>query len=311
MKDSIPVLGKTNDTLIYSNLIPDYSGDYYALVIGDCGIDSTNAFQLLVKDSSRIITVPEIYDVCKGDSVVIDFDNSGYNNNFQWYYSGKALMDSTTEQLRFRSIQDEHNGYYKLFVSGDCNSVMSDSVEVVVNENVNIVSQPEDMSFICSNPGDIQFILEATGRDLTYQWFKDGTLLSESSNYKGVNNDTLKIIDPACGTLIGNYSCMVSSFCGQVESEPAALNIDNTGTEDFSLKTKYSVFPNPFNDEIFVSGFDGTIGLRMYNTQGAIVRNIRSISADQKINVQDLIPGIYFVRISTSTKNYVFRIAKQ
>ena len=75
--------------------------------------------------------------------------------------------------------------------------------------------------------GDVvHFTCTSSGSDpLSYEWWKDGTILSESSRVRGSNSSTLTI-SPVESADFGNYSCRVNNPVNSMLSEPAVL----TGT---------------------------------------------------------------------------------
>jgi hypothetical protein len=53
----------------------------------------------------------------------------------------------------------------------------------------------------------------ATGTNLTYQWKLNGTSLTTSSTYTGVQSNTLTINNPSTTLNGGYYTCVVSGYC--------------------------------------------------------------------------------------------------
>ncbi|WP_418513841.1 T9SS type A sorting domain-containing protein [Corallibacter sp.] len=78
----------------------------------------------------------------------------------------------------------------------------------------------------------------------------------------------------------------------------ANINIDETlGTDSFQLREKHiTVFPNPSSDYIKISGLTTSESYSVYNLLGAEVKR-GTIVADEKINIQNLKNGVYFVKL--------------
>ena len=69
----------------------------------------------------------------------------------------------------------------------------------------------------------VNFTCEASGSDpITYQWLKDGTVLTESGRVRGTNSTTLTI-SPVESEDFGDYSCNVSNAVNSLLSGPALL----------------------------------------------------------------------------------------
>ncbi len=90
----------------------------------------------------------------------------------------------------------------------------------------------------------------------------------------------------------------VTSFT--VSSEGSVFGFDNLiigtalSTDDFALKT-IKIFPNPSTNFIQVSGLSEAENYKIYTILGTQVLN-GNVSDDEKIDVQNLIKGLYFLQ---------------
>ncbi len=73
-------------------------------------------------------------------------------------------------------------------------------------------------------PGtDVSFSCDAAGDDLTYSWFKDTVLLTDSEDeISGATTPTLTVLNVMDPSDEGSYSCMVLNDVGMDSSDPAA-----------------------------------------------------------------------------------------
>lgn len=82
------------------------------------------------------------------------------------------------------------------------------------------------------------------------------------------------------------------------------------GTEDFNLRNSIRLFPNPANDILNIeNNSEETItSLKIYNNNGALIKEIKEYQKMTAISVADLQTGIYFVKIGLNDKikNYKF-----
>ena len=69
----------------------------------------------------------------------------------------------------------------------------------------------------------VSFTVTACGKNLSYQWRKDGQDLSDSGEYSGSATSMLSI-KSFSHELEGNYSCIVKNSGGEIESEKAKLS---------------------------------------------------------------------------------------
>jgi beta-glucosidase len=75
--------------------------------------------------------------------------------------------------------------------------------------------------------------------------------------------------------------------------EDETSNIHETG-----LQKRYSIFPNPVNDEFQIKGLlvEDRLDISIFNTQGKQVKKV-NMHREEKVDVRNLNPGFYFVRI--------------
>ena len=84
-----------------------------------------------------------------------------------------------------------------------------------------ITSQPDNVTVVEGNSAI--FTVEATGDGLTYQWLKDGSVLTEETGrLEGVNTETLTVLGVTF-TDDGNYTCLVSNGADDSEASSAAF----------------------------------------------------------------------------------------
>lgn len=103
------------------------------------------------------------------------------------------------------------------------------------------------------------------------------------NNTYGTWVENVALTNGECG---GNLTATNSVMTGDVHSS-------NLATSD-ATKAKVQLFPNPVTDFITVSGVESAQTLHIFNVSGQLVRNEKF---SQKINVSDLKPGVYVLRI--------------
>ena len=70
---------------------------------------------------------------------------------------------------------------------------------------------------------NIEFSIEATGKNLQFQWQKDCSDLMDSGKYRGIYTDTLHIVAVE-GSDEGDYGCLVKNDVGRLFSDEALLS---------------------------------------------------------------------------------------
>jgi hypothetical protein len=73
-----------------------------------------------------------------------------------------------------------------------------------------------------------------------------------------------------------------------------------------------SVFPNPFTDQIIISGFDGKANVSITDISGRKIADYTNLVANQVISdLAGLIPGIYFLKIENEGSVFTQKLVKR
>ncbi|SFZ93605.1 Por secretion system C-terminal sorting domain-containing protein [Flaviramulus basaltis] len=80
-------------------------------------------------------------------------------------------------------------------------------------------------------------------------------------------------------------------------------------TEDFKIKdvNKIFIYPNPSNNDLFVSGLNEDTSVNIYNITGQHITTHELTANSNEIKVSNLVNGIYFIKI----KQYTYQFIKQ
>ncbi len=190
---------------------------------------------------------------------------------------------------------------------------------ISVNVAPDITIQPVTPDTVIAGSGTAAFIVGASGNDLIYQWQEfigSWNDLNDGGYFSGVFTTELSIVDPPI-TMNGNrYRCIVSNNC-----EPQAIS-DGLAT---LLVTDYSAIesnmhnevifisanPNPCRDETFISYRllqAGDIYIEILDLSGTVKFSLDESKStpgnyQSKINTNQLLPGLYLVRIRLNVNN--------
>ncbi|MBK7966016.1 MAG: T9SS type A sorting domain-containing protein [Bacteroidetes bacterium] len=128
-----------------------------------------------------------------------------------------------------------------------------------------------------------------TGSNWTYQWYKDGVLLS------GATADSL-VVDST-----GDYTVQTSDgFCSLTSPITDVLVVNCSGIAENGNQLFYKVYPNPSRDVITLENmeYQKIDRIQISDIMGRIVKTISNINAQQmEISVSDLSNGIYHITI--------------
>lgn len=133
-----------------------------------------------------------------------------------------------------------------VYNSNGCST--SDAVVVTVTgTNMPYINIQPQTKIVKTGDMYIKFLLQASGANLTYQWYKDNVALTNTSNIYGATQDTLRIITVGASNA-GDYFCIVSNAGGKDTSDIAKLIINDT---------TYTIFAG--NDVSICSGTSTTL----------------------------------------------------
>jgi hypothetical protein len=136
---------------------------------------------------------------------------------YQWKKDGSAISGETASTLDISSAMMSSAGTYTVDVIGTCGTVTSANAVVTINVVTAISAQPVDAT-ICEN-GTVAVSVSATGTGLTYQWLKDGSVVS------GAMASTLNITS-ATTSNSGVYTVNVTGMCGILTSTGATVTVN-------------------------------------------------------------------------------------
>ncbi len=194
----------------------------------------SKAATLAVLSGPQILTQPEDEIVGVGEKAVFSLEATGSGLTYQWQYRSSAsgswksttFSGNKTDTLTV-TAKDYHDGYqYRCRIKDDnSETVYSDAVTLTVCPEPEIVGQPADQTVEAGKV--VYFGVEATGKDLTYQWqYRTSSTGSwKSTTFTGAKTDTLRVTvkDYHDGY---QYRCRVRDLLNvTVYSQPATLTV--------------------------------------------------------------------------------------
>jgi hypothetical protein len=217
-------------------------------------VTTTSNFGVINVDSSQC--APAItqqptptQSVAPGSQVMLSVVANGFGNplSYQWRKGGAPLADganisgSLTPTLTISPTMAGDGGSYDVRVSMvACGGVPASTISSpgVVNIDTSqcapaITQQPNpSQSVAAGTPVTLSVVVNGFGQPLTYQWRKDGALLTDGSDFSGSATPTLTI-SPAVAADAGSYDVLVSMVaCGGVTSStlsnPGVISIDES-----------------------------------------------------------------------------------
>lgn len=222
--------------------------------------------------------------VSVGANVQYSVGASGSSLTYQWLKDDNPITgnpSATTATLQLNNVQTTDTGVYKVDVINDGGTTPSNSVSLTVVSGptdpppvINV--PPQDTIAVVGSPASLT--VNATGPNMTYQWFKGANPLS------GETNATLNFpsVQPSD---TGDYSVNVSNGGGTVPSSSARLTVVSAMTATAFGPANNST--GVCNDKPLSITFDqtpkaGTSGrIRIYEDNGTLVDTIDMATAIQ------------------------------
>ena len=99
--------------------------------------------------------------------------------------------------------------------------------------------------------------------------------------------------------------CVVAELNGNF-SAPSCIQVEFTDAVEESVE-QISIYPNPVNNTLYISGYNSEYSYMMYNGMGQVVAK-ETVRGNQQINVSGMAKGVYFLHITTGTQVRVEKV---
>jgi hypothetical protein len=181
-----------------------------------CGTVLSNAATLSIIQATGITTQPVNQTICIGANATFTVTAAGDNLNYQWRKAGVNIGGANSSSYTITGVAAGDAGSYDVVVSGTCGNVTSNTVSLSLG-NVAINTQPLSQT-VCTG-ANVTFIVSAVGSSISYQWRKDGVIIS------GAVSSSYTINGVTTGNA-GGYDVVVTGDCDAVTSTVAVLTIN-------------------------------------------------------------------------------------
>ncbi len=199
------------------------------------------------------------------------------------------------------------------------NGPISEPLPVTLFSPPLLLEQPASPPAVYAGQGEAVFSLTATGDYLVYRWqeFNGAWIdLTENDIYRGVFNDSLKIVNPPLSLNGTHYRCIIQGVCLPeiITDGVASLSVLlPVGIFKHSHKMNVLTFPNPSSGELelnFNTTSRGELTITLENLLGETVYFLStSINSpgnqSVKLNTTNLMSGIYMLNLKFQTENHL------
>jgi len=256
-----------------------------------------------VSPTVSITTTPSD-TLCAGTSATFmaTATNGGATPAYQWQVNGAAVTGATNTTYTYTPANGD---MVTVLLTSDAACATPDTVSrttaVTVDPNllpvVTINAHP-GTTILTGENDTLSVTWTGAGTSPTYQWYVNGAAVPGATNATYTSNN-----------LAGGDSvnCVVTpqGTCGQPGTNGVKITtFDNVGIKPLTPEGEPSIWPNPAKDELNVINAANT-EMKIVNLLGQQVWSGKLTTANEVVNIGELIPGIYVVEItdpSTSLK---------
>jgi len=265
ISDGGSISGASTATVTISPTALSDSGNYSCRVSNSEGTVTSASARLTVSNapSAPVITSqPASKTVVELASVEISITAGGYPApNYQWSKNGTTITDggsisgATTASLYISGVVFSDSGEYTCTVTNSEGSVTSNTAVLSVTDAPGaprITQQPPDQAIEYNQPVSISVSAEGVPTITNYQWYKDGSIISDAA---GANLSTYTITNVTHEDS-GSYSVVITNDSGSVTSASAKLSVYCQTLQIISHPASKSMYE--FNTVTFTTNAQGS-----------------------------------------------------
>ena len=220
------ITNATNNTYTINSVDTSDQGSYYCLVSNSCGSATSTQKYLTINTEPIIDYVTSNSARCEGQNMTFSVNANGTSPfSYQWKKNSSNISNATNNTYVISSVSTSDAASYQCVVSNICGSTSSNTSALTVKTAPQISAQTSNATR-CSGQNQT-FSVTATGTaPLSYQWYNDQGDISSATN----NTYTLNTIDTGDA---GNYYCIVSNQCGNIQSTTKTLAVNEAPTINY------------------------------------------------------------------------------
>lgn len=243
LSDDGVLTGSNKPSLLINPALPSHEGIYHCEIRNSCPGTATSGMQVWIDEPAVITEQPENFETCTGNDIVLSLTATGDNLSYQWEKNGLPVASATNRVYIIKSASLSDAGSYQCVITSSCGEIISNAVQVKVNEPPVINTSPPALVSECEG-NEILLAVDITGDAVSYQWKKNGSVLSNIGNISGSQTPTLRLSSVTAADA-GIYVCEITGNCGIKLTTPLTT---------VNIKLKPEITLEPDDVSILVGG---------------------------------------------------------
>jgi hypothetical protein len=207
---------------------------------------------------------------------------------YQWRENGIIVPGQMSS-----TYQASAAGVYTCSVTNNCGSGISDTIYLNAGTTP-VITQLQD-SILCT--GDSITLDVGWTYQYNYVWHDNST-----SNLITLTSQTQDSII-AWVRVTNNQGCVIT--------DSATVNFEVCNGIVTPATGQFTLFPNPAHDKLMVYAPDDDYSIKIIDVTGRIVSSSYLHGTETKISVSNFDAGVYFLQLSSKTKNKLIKFIKE
>lgn len=294
------ITGNSNSANVFWNVDFTGSATINLQVTRNNAVSEWSNLNVNIAKHTRLLNQSKDTVMCADEPITLYVNAEGYNLNYAWYKDSKLIKSGTSGNINVTNALFNDSGQYFCDINGSCGNIVSGvtNLTVLPVTKINDISPDTKVAF----GDDVSLEINAEGHNLTYQWEKDGTLLTD-----GTNPDLY--LQNVNAKNIGLYKATVTGTCGTEISRKVYVYVKK---EDYSKDPEVFVWPTVINNEFNVAlSNDQYYNILLFNILGKLLKETYSCQYQTTVDMSNIPAGLYIISVYNSNFRKSVRLIKQ
>jgi uncharacterized protein YjdB len=210
-----------------------------------------------------------------------------------------AVKDGTVTAIATAKDSSNVSGSLVITISGQTQTILVSSITVTGANNDTTIT---------TKAGTLQMLAEVLPADAS-----NDTVVWSVTN--GTGEATISATGLLTAAEDGTVTVKATATDGSAVSGSIVITISNQEDPIISVSDKdlsdVSIYPNPVEAEITISGNTSFRSIEIYNVDGTLINRLDNVASTSSINVSELTSGVYIIRLTTANECATKRFVKK